>query len=88
MEKLRQEQDLAEKMAKVDRKRKTSEAKLFLEKQKDKLQKEFEETYKRKDDIIMREEEKKKLEKDNKDRLNKQMSKYIQNTQQDRDVEK
>ena len=80
MEKLRHEQELAERAAKEERKRKQSEAKVFLDKQKTKLTKDFEETYKRRDDIILKEEQKKKLEKDNEDRLKNQMSKYINNT--------
>ena len=80
MEKLRHEQELAERAAKEERKRKASEAKVFLDKQKTKLTKDFEETYKRRDDIILKEEQKKKLEKDNEDRLKNQMSKYISNT--------
>ena len=48
----------------------------------------FNDTYKKRDDIILRQEEQKKLEKANEARLKEQMSKYIKDTKEDREIEK
>lgn len=88
VDKMREEQEQHQKAAEEEQKRRESERKVFLAKQKTKISKEFEETYKRRDDLILREEEKKKLEKDNEDRLKRQMTKYIKATAEDRELEK
>jgi hypothetical protein len=60
----------------------------FLAKQKAKLKGGFNDTYKRRDDVILRQEEQNKLAKANEARLKEQMSKYIKDTKEDREIEK
>ena len=60
----------------------------FLAKQKKKLKGEFQDTYKNRDDLIVRKEQVKAQEEKNQVRLKKQMDKYIKDTKPDREAEK
>lgn len=60
----------------------------FLAKQKQKIQAGFHHTYKTRDTVILRKDEQKKVQKDNEEKLKKQMNEYIQTTKQEREIEK
>ena len=60
----------------------------FLAKQKQKIQAGFHQTYKTRDTVILRKDEQKKVQKDNEEKLKKQMNEYIQTTKQEREIEK
>ena len=60
----------------------------FLQKQKSHLTNTFQQTYKQRDDLILRQEEQKNLEKENEAKLKVQMEKFIKESKLDREVEK
>lgn len=80
----------AEQARQEENKRKAEEQirKEFLAKQKQKIQGGFQQTYKNRDTVILRKDEQKKVQKDNEDKLKKQMNQYIQTTKQEREIEK
>jgi len=60
----------------------------FLKKQKTHLKDTFKDTSKRRDDLILRQEEQKNMEKNNEKRLKDQMESFIKETKDDREGEK
>lgn len=88
LEELKKKRAEEEAKAEIEKKMADKIRQTFLAKQKAKLKGGFNDTYKRRDDIILRQEEQNKLEKANEARLKEQMSKYIKDTKEDREIEK
>ena len=88
VEELRQKKEQEQKEAEVKAKLDEKIRRAFMAEQRKKLTQSFEETYKRRDDIILRKESMERLEKENEKRLKDQMEKYIASTKHERGIDK